>query len=216
MIRILLADDHAVVRSGYRRLLDAEPGLQVVAEAANAAQAYAATLAHEIDVAVLDLNLGDGSGIEAMRRMLARQPQLRVLMFSMHDSPAHATQALRAGALGYITKSSEPEAMIDAVHKVAQGQRVIAPEVAQAMAHEIVDGEALMARLTPREFEVLRLSVRGESAGVIAERLHVSPKTVFNYQSLVRQKLDVGNDFQLLQLAVRHGLVDLAPVALAA
>jgi DNA-binding NarL/FixJ family response regulator len=216
MIRILLADDHAVVRSGYRRLLDAEPGLQVVAEAATAAMAYAATLAHEIDVAVLDLNLGDGSGIEAMRRMLSRQPQLRVLIFSMHESAAHATQALRAGALGYITKCSEPEAMIDAVRRVAQGTRVIAPDVAQAMAREVVEGEALTARLTPREFEVLRMSVRGDSAWAVAERLHVSPKTVFNYLSLVRQKLAVDNDFQLLQLAVRHGVVDMAPVALAA
>lgn len=215
MIRILLADDHAVVRTGYRRLLDAEPDLEVVAEAASAAEAYAATLDREIDVAVVDLNLGDGSGIEAMKRMLARQPQLRVLVFSMYDSPAHATQALRAGALGYLTKSSDPEQMIDAVRRVAVGARVIAPDVAQAMARDAVEGESLLTRLTPREFEVLRMSVRGDSTWVIAERMHLSPKTVFNYLSIIRQKLGADTDFKLLQIAVRHGLVDARTVGLA-
>lgn len=207
MIRILLADDHAVVRSGYRRLLDAEPDLRVVAEAASGTQAYAAVVDDPPDVVVLDLNLGDSSGIEVMRRMLARHAGLRVLVFTMYSSPAHATQALRAGALGYLTKSSDPSQMIDAVRAVAAGRQVIAPEVAQAIAREMVSGEGVFGRLTPREFEVVRMLVRGDAVSVIAEQLHLSQKTVFNYVSLVRQKLEVDNDFQLLHLAMRHGLL---------
>lgn len=207
MIRILLADDHAVVRSGYRRLLDAEPDLRVVGEAASGAQAYAAVVDDPPDVVVLDLNLGDGSGIEVMRRMLARHPGLKVLVFTMYNTPSHATQALRAGALGYLTKSSDPAQMIDAVRAVAAGRQVIAPEVAQAIAREMVSGEGVFGRLTPREFEVVRMLVRGDAVPAIAEQLHLSQKTVFNYVSLVRQKLEVDNDFQLLHLAMRHGLL---------
>lgn len=207
MIRILLADDHAVVRSGYRRLLDAEPDLRVVGEAASGAQAYAAVVDDPPDVVVLDLNLGDGSGIEVMRRMLARHPGLKVLVFTMYNTPSHATQALRAGALGYLTKSSDPAQMIDAVRAVAAGRQVIDPEVAQAIAREMVSGEGVFGRLTPREFEVVRMLVRGDAVPAIAEQLHLSQKTVFNYVSLVRQKLEVDNDFQLLHLAMRHGLL---------
>lgn len=207
MIRILLADDHAVVRSGYRRLLDAEPDLRVVAEASNGAEAYAIVVEDPPDVVVLDLNLGDGSGIEVLRRMLAREPALRVLVFTMYNSPAHATQALRAGALGYLTKSSDPAQMIDAVRTVAAGRQVIAPEVAQAIALEMVSGEGVFDRLTPREFVVVRMLVRGDTVATIAEHLHLSQKTVFNYVSLIRQKLEVETDFQLLHLAMRHGLL---------
>lgn len=208
MIRIVLVDDHSVVRTGYRRLLDAEPDMQVVGEAATASEAYAVTVAQAPDAVVLDLNLGEGSGIEAMRRMLARQPHLRILVFSMYEAPSYALQALRAGALGYLTKTSEPEAMIDAVRRVASGQRVIAPDVAQAMARETVEGDQLFEKLTPREFEVLRMTVRGDSTWLIAERLHLSPKTVFNYLSIIRQKLAVDSDFKLIQLSLRHGLVE--------
>lgn len=208
MIRILLADDHAVVRSGYRRLLDAEPDLRVVAEAASGAEAYAAVINDPPDVVVLDLNLGDRSGIEVMRRMIARHAQLKVLVFTMYATAAHATQALRAGAIGYLTKSSDPSQMIDAVKAVALGRQVIAPEVAQAIARDMVSGEGVFGRLTPREFEVVRMLVRGDSVAGIAEQLHLSQKTVFNYVSLIRQKLEVENDFQLLHLAMRHGLLN--------
>lgn len=207
MIRILLADDHAVVRSGCRRLLDAEPDMVVVAEAANAVQAYAAVVADPPDVMVLDLNLGDGSGLAVMPRVLARAPQVKVLVFTMYASAAHATQALRAGATGYLTKATDPGQMIDAVRCVAAGRQVIAPEVAQAMARELVDDRSVFNRLTPREFEVVRLLVRGDSTATIAEQLHLSQKTVFNHLSTIRQKLEVHSDFQLMHLAMRHGLV---------
>lgn len=209
MIRVILVDDHAVVRTGYRRLLDAEPGLQVVGEAATADEANALVVRSAPDVALVDLSLKGSSGIEAIRGMLARQPRLRVLVLSMHDSAGHVTQALRSGAHGYLTKYCEPDDVIGGIRRIAAGQRVFSPEIAEVLAHEAIEGDAPLASLTPREFEVLRLLVHGESAGGIADSMHLSPKTVLNYLSLIRQKLDADSDFKLLHLAARHGLLDM-------
>ena len=211
MIRILLLDDHAVVRAGYRQLIDTEPDLQVVAEASTSAQACELIRQHTIDVAVVDLSLKGDSGLEAVRRLRDRQPGLRVLIFTMHAQESYALQALRAGALGYLTKDSDPEHMLDAVRQVARGRRVFSGEIAQALlsdAARVGQGD-LLDRLTPREFDVLRLVTSGESIGEIAQALHISEKTVFNTMSLVRQKLDVHSDFKLLRLAVEQGLVQL-------
>lgn len=209
MIRIILIDDHAVVRNGYRRLLDAEPGLQVVGEAGSADEANSLILRTQADVALVDLSLRGSSGIEAIRGMLLRQPTLKVLVLSMHDGASHITQALRSGALGYLTKYCEPDDVIDGIRRVATGKRVFSPEIAQVLAEEAIDGDGALAHLTPREFEVLRMLAHGESANRIANSMHVSPKTVLNYLSLIRQKLDADNDFKLLHLAARHGLVDI-------
>lgn len=208
MIRILLVDDHALVRTGYRRLLDAEPGLRVVAEAQTADEAYACVLRGGIDVAVVDLSLRASSGIEAIRRMLARLSELKVLVLSMHDNAGYVTQAMRAGALGYLTKSCEPTELFEAIRAVASGRRMLSADVAQVLAGAALDGEQVLARLTPREFEVLRMAARGESSSEIATSMHLSQKTVLNHLSAIRQKLDADSDFKLLRLAMRHGLVD--------
>jgi len=210
MIRVILVDDHAVVRTGYHRLLDAEPGIQVVGEAATADEANALVVRAEPDVALVDLSLKGSSGIEAIRGMLARQPKLRVLVLSMHDSAGHVTQALRSGAHGYLTKYCEPDDVISGIRRIAAGKRVFSPEIAEVLAREAIEGDAPLANLTPREFEVLRMLVQGESAGDIANSMHLSPKTVLNYLSLIRQKLDADSDFKLLHLAARHGLVDIS------
>lgn len=210
MIRVILVDDHAVVRTGYHRLLDAEPGIQVVGEAATADEANALVVRTEPDVALVDLSLKGSSGIEAIRGMLARQPKLRVLVLSMHDSAGHVTQALRSGAHGYLTKYCEPDDVISGIRRIAAGKRVFSPEIAEVLAREAIEGDAPLTNLTPREFEVLRMLVQGESAGDIANSMHLSPKTVLNYLSLIRQKLDADSDFKLLHLAARHGLVDIS------
>jgi DNA-binding NarL/FixJ family response regulator len=210
MIRVILVDDHAVVRTGYHRLLDAEPGIQVVGEAATADEANALVVRAEPDVALVDLSLKGSSGIEAIRGMLARQPKLRVLVLSMHDSAGHVTQALRSGAHGYLTKYCEPDDVISGIRRIAAGKRVFSPEIAEVLAREAIEGDAPLANLTPREFEVLRMLVQGESASDIANSMHLSPKTVLNYLSLIRQKLDADSDFKLLHLAARHGLVDIS------
>ena len=162
MVNVLLLDDHAVVRTGYRRLIDAEPDLHVVAEASTADEAYVHLQMGGIDVAVVDLSLRGASGVEAIRRFLARDPQLRVMVLSMHDGPGYVTQAMRAGALGYLSKSSEPGDMLDGIRAVARGRRVLAPDIARSLAEASLDGDGLLNRLTPREFEVLRLAATGE------------------------------------------------------
>ncbi len=210
-IKVLLLDDHAVVRHGYRRLIDGEGDLCVVAEAATSAQACECLREVDVDIAVVDLSLKNDSGLEAMRRMRERQPRLKMLVFTMHEHPGFALQALRLGAMGYVTKDSEPQQLIDALRQVAQGRRVFAGEIAQACLAQAQAGEAFdpFAQLTPREFEVLRLTTSGEDAAVIARSLHVSPKTVLNTMSQVRQKLDVRNDFRLMRLAEQHGVAGL-------
>jgi DNA-binding NarL/FixJ family response regulator len=211
MIRILLLDDHAVVGAGYRQLIDAEADMQVAAEASTSAQACELIRQQEIDVAVVDLSLKGDSGLEAIRRLRERQPDLKVLIFTMHAQESYALQALRAGALGYLTKDSDPEDMLDALRQVARGRRVFSGEIAQALLSDVAragQGD-LLDRLTPREFDVLRLVTSGETIGEIAQALHISEKTVFNTMSLVRQKLDVRSDFKLLRLAVEQGLVQL-------
>ena len=207
MIRIILVDDHAVVRTGYRRLLDAEPGLLVVGEAARADEANAMVVRMVADVALVDLSLKGSSGIEAIRGMLARRPGFKILVLSMHEDIGHVTQALRNGAHGYLTKHCEPSEVIDGIRRIAEGKRVFSPEIAQLLIAEDTGGERAFNDLTPREFDVLRMFVHGISSVAIADSMQLSPKTILNYLTAIRQKLDVDNDFKLLHLAVRHGLM---------
>lgn len=207
MIRIMLVDDHAVVRNGYRRLLSAEPDFQVVGEAASANEANAVVQQVQPDVALVDLGLKGSSGLEAIAGMLARQPGLRILVLSMYSSHGHVSQALKAGAHGYMTKHSEPEEVIDGIRLVMQGRRAFSADVQGAALADDAGGDALQ-HLTPREFEVLRQLVHGESAHSIACAMHLSPKTVLNYLTLIRQKLAVDNDFKLMHLAARVGMVE--------
>lgn len=210
MIRVLLLDDHAVVRAGYRQLIDAEADMRVVAACATSAQACEQLRLQTVDVAVVDLSLKDDSGLQAIQALRARAPALRVLVFTMHAQQSYAVQALRVGALGYLTKDSDPQAMLAAVREVAQGRRAFSREVIEALleARDPASGGPLR-QLTPREFEVLRLAAQGLATRTIAEAMHLGDKTVLNYMSLIRQKLGAANDLQLLRLAARHGLVEL-------
>jgi DNA-binding NarL/FixJ family response regulator len=208
VIRIILVDDHAVVRRGYRRLLSAEPDFDIVGEAANASEANALAQQMQPDVAVVDLVLKGSSGLEAIGGMLARHSRMRILVLSMHDSAGHLTQALKAGAHGYLTKHSEPEDVIEGIRRVNRGMRVISPDIANVAIDELIGSDAALRQLTPREFEMLRLLVHGESTQEIAISMHLSPKTVLNYLTQIRQKLDVNNDFKLMHLAARLGIVN--------
>ncbi len=208
-IQVMIVDDHAVVRAGYRRLIDAEPDMCVVAAVAKANEACAALRDTPLDVVVMDLSLREGSGLEAIKRLLERQPHLRVLVFSMHQAVGYVTQALRNGAQGYITKNAEPLEMIAAIRKVAQGQRVFSADVAHALACQAADGSGVLENLTPREFDILRLFTGGQAPAQVGEQLHLSGKTVLNHLSNIRRKLDVNSELELLLLAARHGLVSL-------
>jgi len=210
MIRIILVDDHAIVRSGYRRLLSAEADFEVAGEAATVQEANALVQRVRPDVAVVDLNLKGSSGLEAIAGMLARLPPLRVLVLSMHDGAGHLAQALKAGAHGYLTKCSEPEEVIDGIRGVMRGRRVLSRDMQEAAP---LDANEALHELKPREFELLRLLVHGESVQDIATVMHLSPKTVLNYLTSIRQKLNADNDFKLMHLAARCGLVEFgAPV----
>jgi two-component system, NarL family, invasion response regulator UvrY len=203
-ISVLLVDDHAVVREGYKRLLELSPDVNVAGEAANASEAYQKFCALQPDVVVMDLALPGASGIEAMRRMLAREPHAHVLIFSVHEEAIFVRRALDAGARGYVTKASAPDVLVEAVRSVARRVSYLSPDVSQALAMRasIQDGR----QLSKREFEVLRLLVQGYTLPSIAEKLGLSQKTVANHQSVIRQKFGADNGVQLAQIANRLGL----------
>ncbi len=206
-ITVLLVDDHAVVREGYRRLLERDSGIHVAGEAGNAADAYSEFCRLDPDVVVMDISLPDTSGIEAMRHMLARGSRAKTLMFSMHEEAIFASRAFQAGALGYVTKASAPEVLLEAVRTVAQGRRYLSHDMAQALALQALDGgESGLAALSHREFEVMRLLVAGHTVADVAEKLQLSYKTVANYQSAIRQKLGAETHAQLVRIAERSGL----------
>lgn len=207
--KILLVDDHAVVRQGYRRLLEDESGIQVIGEASNAAQACERARSLGPDVVVMDIALPGPSGIEATRRMLKDQPHLRILMFSMYDDAIYAHRALEAGALGFLSKASAPEVLVQAIYAVSRGERYVSPDVATNMARSAAQpGKSEIEALTRREFEVLRLLVQGETVRSISEKLALSEKTVANHQSAIREKLGARNSAQLARLASQ---LDLRP-----
>jgi two-component system, NarL family, invasion response regulator UvrY len=200
--RILLVDDHAVVRQGYRRLLEDDPNIHVVGEASHAAQACEQARSLAPDVVVMDIALPGVSGIEVTRRMLKDQPSLRILMFSMYDDAIYARRALAAGALGYLSKACAPEVLIRAIHAVARAERYVSPDVAANMARSAAQpGGAQIEALSPREFEILRLLVQGETVRSISEKLALSEKTVANHQSAIREKFGARNSAQLARLA---------------
>ena len=208
VVRVLLVDDHAVVREGYRRLLERTPEIEVVAEASTGEDAYRMFCELTPDVVVMDINLPGMSGIEAARRILAREPDARILVFSMHEDALFGSRALQAGARGYVTKASAPEVLVEAVKAVSAGHLYISHDMAQELALQTVPGQDLpLNTLSPREFEVFRLLAEGKSVADIARILSLSQKTVANYQSLIKQKLEADTSAQMVWIALKRGLV---------
>jgi two-component system invasion response regulator UvrY len=206
-ISVLLVDDHAVVREGYRRLLERDASLVVVGEAATAAQALRFDTQFEPDVIVLDIGLPGVSGIEILRRIIARRPAARVLMFSMYQDGIYATRALDAGARGYLSKASAPDLLVEAVRSVAGGGRFVSPDVEQAMTMQSSSAHRLAHALSTRELEVLRMLAQGYGIEEIGGRLGLSPKTAANHQSSIKQKLGANSALQLILIAQQYGLI---------
>ena len=206
-IRILLADDHAIVRAGYRHLLERQPGFEVVAEADNAQDAYLLYRQLQPDIFITDISMPGASGLDAIRRILSAAPEARILVFSMHVSPDFALAALEAGAKGYITKSSSPDVLLRAIPEALAGRRILSPDIAKILALAKISGKKTpLQELTPREFDILRLLISTGDIEQIGAALHLSPKTVQNLHYQIKRKLGVGSDIELTKLALSWGL----------
>jgi two-component system invasion response regulator UvrY len=210
MIRVLLVDDHAVVRMGFRLLLQSRADMSVIAEAESGEIACQRYLELNPDVVVMDLAMPGMGGLEALRRILSHHPQARVLTLSAHDDVTHARRALREGALGFLSKRSAPEALLEAVSAVAAGQRYIDKDLAQKLALEEIEGAAksVIERLSEREFDVFIRLARGATVQRIAEDLSLSPSTVGTHLYNVKQKLRVTNQSELTLIAIREKLIE--------
>jgi two-component system invasion response regulator UvrY len=209
-INVMLVDDHAVVRFGFRMLLDATEDIRVVAEAESAEVAYQLIPTAKPDVIVMDISLGGTMGVEATRRIVARDKMARVLGLSSHEDPSYVRYMLKAGALGYLSKRSAPDELMHAIRQVAEGRMYIDSQLSQRMALEEFNGEkSPIEVLSEREFGVFIQLAKGSSVNQIAEMLNISPRTVGTHLYNIKQKLGVANQAELALIAVRHGLIEL-------
>ncbi len=208
-IRVMLVDDHAVVRVGFRMLLEASGDIEIVGEAENGETAYQRFPELKPDVVVLDLAMPGMGGIETVRRLIARESNVRVLVLSAHEDTVHLRRVLNAGALGYLSKRTAPEELIDAVRAVAEGRVYIDGELAGKLALQDLNGAPSPAdALSEREFTVFIQLARGQSVNQIAETLKLSPNTVGTHLYNVKQKLGANNQAELALIAVRSGLIE--------
>lgn len=209
-INVMLVDDHAVVRMGFRMLLEATDDIRVVAEAESAEAAYQQIASTQPDVIVMDISLGGTMGVEATRRIVARDKHARVLGLSSHEDPSYVRYMLKAGALGYLSKRTAPDELIHAIRQVNEGRMYIDSHLSQRMALEEFNGEkSPIEVLSEREFGVFIQLAKGSSVNQIAELLNISPRTVGTHLYNVKQKLGVANQAELTLIAVRHGLIEL-------
>ncbi|HEY0269093.1 MAG TPA: response regulator transcription factor [Methyloradius sp.] len=207
-IRVILVDDHVVVRSGLRRLLEQNDDMKVVAEAESGEQAYQIFGEYLPDVLVMDMSMPGMGGLEAVRRILARYPAARIVIFSMHENATFATQALTAGARGYVAKSGAADDLVRGIREANAGRSYLSPAIAQRIALQSLSGdEDPIKRLSAREFEVFRLLAEGNAIEMIADTLNISQKTVANYQTLLKQKLGINSPVELVRLAIRYGVI---------
>jgi len=211
--RILLADDHALVRRGLRLILDAEPDLVVVAEAADGEQAIAAAVEGEVDLAILDIAMPHLTGIQATREISRRSPGIRILILSMYDNEQYFFEALKAGASGYVLKSVADQDLIEACRAAMRGESFLYPGAITALIRDYLQrdrqGDRLPASiLTPREEQITKLIAEGNSAREIAEALTISAKTVDRHRANILQKLGMRDRLDLTRYAIRTGLIE--------
>ncbi len=208
-IRVVMVDDHAVVRAGYRTLLGNAKGIEIISEADSGEAGFRAYLEHQPDVVIMDISLPGISGFEAIRRIIARNSAAKILAFSMHEDTTFVEQALQAGARGYIGKSSAPTILVEAVKQIAAGNIYLEPDIAQRLAFQKTRGPSSpFAILSTREFEIFCLLAEGLSTNEIGIRLSLSSKTVANYSTQIKNKLEVNSIAEVARMAIRHGIVD--------
>jgi DNA-binding NarL/FixJ family response regulator len=210
VIRIVVADDHTIVREGLKQLLGAAGDLQVVAEARDGHEVIDRVRNLDFDLLLLDMSMPGKSGIELIKQVRAEKPKLRILVLSMHEEHQYAVRAIRAGAAGYLTKESASRALVEAIRKVSAGGAYISAEVAQQLAlGAMPDAQGpLHAALSDREFQVFKLIADGKSVTDIAEQLHLSVKTVSTHKSNILQKMNMSTQAELIRYAINERLVD--------
>ena len=208
-IRVMLVDDHAVVRMGFKLLLQGADDIEVVAEAESGEEAIKRYPDIKPDVVVMDISMPGIGGLEAVTRLLAKDPAAKVLILSAHEDSSHPKRLLKAGAVGYLSKRSAAEELIQAIHQVFNGKTFLDSKLAQAMAMQQLTGEQNPVEvLSDREFEVFMLLAKGQSVAQIAEKLFLSPRTVGTHLYNIKQKLNAGNSAEITLIAMRNGLLD--------
>jgi DNA-binding NarL/FixJ family response regulator len=206
--RVMLVDDHAIVREGYRSLLQKQDNLRVVAEADSGAEAYRVYKEAGPDLVIMDVAMPGIGGVEAIRRIRQWDKAARILVFSMHQSAAYAIQAIKAGARGFVTKSSPPDALLRAIAEVMAGRIALSPDIDHELAiSRLADEPSAVDALSPREFEILRMLLAEKSVEEIAGTLHISVKTAANTRYQIRAKLGVASDIELVRLALRQRII---------
>jgi DNA-binding NarL/FixJ family response regulator len=209
--RILIADDHAIVRSGLKKVLDAKPDLQVVAEAEDGAEAVDKALAEDVHLAILDVSMPRMTGIQAVAELHKRKPELKTLMLSMHDSEQFLFEALKAGASGYVLKSGADTDIVDAVRAAMRGESYLYPSAVTTLVRDYVErggrDDEQFDVLTPRELEVLKLIAEANTSKEIAEKLFISIKTVDRHRQNILDKLGMSDRVELTRYAIRRGLI---------
>ena len=208
-MRILIADDHGIVRSGLRALLEGEEGIEVVAEASDGAEAVAVAVSERPDLAILDVKMPNCGGLEATRRIRDQAPGVAVLILSMHDEDRYLFEALKAGASGYVLKRAADSDLIDAIHAVERGEPFLTPEAQQALIRDVLgSGEEREAELTPREEQVVKLVAEAHTNKEIGELLGLAEKTAENHRSNAMRKLGMRDRVELVRYAIRRGLIE--------
>lgn len=210
MIKVLIADDHTVVRQGLKLILSDDPQLTVVGEAADGNEVLQALESLSVDALVLDITMPGRNGLDVLKEVKRKRPALPVLVLSMHPEDQFAIRILRAGAAGYITKESAPEELVGALRKVCSGGKYVSPQLAEKLAVFIEDETArsLHEKLSDREFEVLRMLALGKTVTEVAEELLLSVKTVSTYRSRVLEKMNMSSNAELTRYALQNGLIN--------
>ena len=207
-INIILVDDHAVVRAGVRRLLEQEPLFDVIGEAESGEKAYQLFGELKPDVMVMDLSMPGMGGLEAIRRILMRDEKAKILVLSMHEDLSFANQALKLGAKGYLIKNTLGDDLVKAIEAISQGDIFLSDEIAKKIAVSSIDGgQDPIHDLSAREFEIFRLLAEGFEVDAIATTLNISSKTVSNYQTMIKQKLNIHTPVELIRYAIKAGVI---------
>lgn len=210
MIKILIVDDHSLIRVGLKQVISDVDDIVVAGEAASGQEAYEQVMENNFDVVLLDINMPGENGVETLKRIKSKKPDIDVIMLSVYPEDQYAVRAIKAGASGYLTKDTDMSVMLDAIRKVYEGGRYISPVLAESLAAYVEkDSERpLHEKLSDREFQVMRMLTKGKKIKEIAEELYLSESTVTTYKSRIMNKLDIRNDVQLAIYAMKHNLVD--------